>query len=59
MFCTLAVVICVNQSCVQKPTPWIGGIRTQQDGGLTQSHCKEYTSKYNLTHENKLVCVCK
>lgn len=59
MFCELAVIVMISGQPVQQPTPWIGGERTKADGGLTQVHCEEYITKYNMTHTNKLVCVCK
>ena len=58
MFCELAVIVMISGQPVQKPVEWIGGARTKADGGLTQAHCDEYITQYNMTHKNQLVCVC-
>ena len=59
MFCELAVIVMISGQPVQYPVEWRGGIRTEMDGGLTKAHCDEYITKYNMTHKNQLVCVCK
>jgi|GEM_PF-5990977 len=59
MFCELAVIVTIAGQPVQQLTPWHGGARTEADGGLTKTHCNEFITKYNMTHKNQLVCVCK